>query len=218
MITDLRIAGTPPPKLGAALVVVGATLHEAFAAQPNLKPEVSLRSCIMASLAVRDFMRRIGFRADVEPCLCYIEAYTILGECLHTLGIGSENDRPKVNRTGWAGHLVCVADGWLIDTTLYPARKRPMWELPGMIATPINVEGTRSAFGYSGMASLAAVDDEDGSYTRIRWLHQPRNKLWRHAPDVEPWRRTPVINRMFDEFNRLTEEAANAARQDSLER
>lgn len=205
-LSDFIPLDTPPPSLGAALHVIASEMHEAFAADATLKQDVSKRSCIMCSLTVRDFLSRIGFAAEVRACLFTIEARTITGEFIHSLGIGTENWKlgKLKTGTGWNGHMVTLADGWLIDTTLFQA-VRPMWrQLPGMMAAEVikgDIEPVQIpdvAGNKFPMRPLAAFSgrQEDGTRLRFQWLDQPRNRWWKDAPDTRPGRRRSVVEHL----------------------
>lgn len=218
MIGDLFLHGTPSPRMAAALAVIAAEMHPAFAADTSLKPDVSKRSCIMAALTVRDFLRGIGFEAEVAACLCYIDAHDFRGEVLHTLGIGCEDWKQGriIKNDGWQGHLVVVSDGFLIDTTLYPAR-RPQWpDLPGMMALPLD-PAPDFAFGMDAMAGGTMRDFETGNRVRIAWLAQPKNRWWRDAPDGRWARRRPVVGRMVEVFNEMARRGTDANDQSERE-
>jgi len=203
-INDLTIIGAPPPRLGAAFSVI-ADLHETFAEYaPGLTPGISKRSCVLSSLTVRDFLRLAGFDAEVRPCMFMAEAWDIFGEVQHTLGVGTPDWREgKIKRRrmgevdGWRGHLVCIlpAERWVIDTTLFQAR-RPTWpHLPGMFALPINP----APKVYRGMDALATLhaNETNGDRLRLTWLDQRRNRYWETVPDAAFVRRSGVVRRML---------------------
>lgn len=201
-LEDIAIIGTPPRALGAAFSVI-ADIHEAFADHaPGLIPGISKRSCVMASLTVRDFLRMAGFEAEVRPCMFMAEAWDIHGEVTHTLGVGTPDWREgKIKRRrmsevdGWHGHLVCITGEWLVDTTLFQAR-RPTWpNLPGMFAMPINP----SPKVYRGMDALATLHatETNGDSLRVTWLDQRRNRYWQTVPDAAFARRAPVVRQML---------------------
>ena len=202
-LADITIIGTPPLALGAAFSVI-ADIHEAFADHaPGLIPGISKRSCVMASLTVRDFLRMAGFEAEVRACMFMAEAWDINGKVTHTLGVGTPDWREgKIKRRrmsevdGWKGHLVCITGEWLIDSTLFQAR-RPTWpQLPGMFALPIN----RLPNVYRGMdalATLMAGNPTNGDQVRLTWLDQRRNRYWQTVPDAGFARRAPVVRHML---------------------
>jgi hypothetical protein len=113
-LRDMEIIGGPPP----------VNLLKALAGDRHwnarLIPGVSKRSCILVSLAIREFLEAIGIAAEVRPVATLIRAYE--GERqLHSLGIGQPLDPSPAPPKKWTGHMVTIAEGWLIDATLYPA-------------------------------------------------------------------------------------------------
>lgn len=197
---ELTVIGMPPPKLLKALAVIAANLHQFYSVIPRVKPGHSLTACILSSLTVRDFLFRIGFRdAEVAPCMFAIRAFRD-GQQLHSLGIGDPDPREhsKIGKQsrGWPGHLVVKMPKheWLIDTTLFQAR-RPQWpDLPGMLAVPL-VESRDPAHLYYEMFPLSGVvgETDDGSQVDILWLDQPKNKWWRASPDGRDRRRREAV-------------------------
>ena len=117
---DLKVLGNAPPpaKLLKALAVIAKEMHPAFARVRTFKPEISFESCVLCSLAVRDFLNAIDIATMVRPVSILIRACEN-GKELHSLGIGKPfDDRPSGNGR-YAGHLAAVAGNWLVDTTLY---------------------------------------------------------------------------------------------------
>lgn len=210
-LADLHVHGAPPPSLGAALFVIATEMHERFAEVASFKENISLKSCILCSLTVRDFMIRIGFKdAEVRPCCFVIRADTLDGkEQLHSLAIGQPDFKMGKDRSkgGWWGHMVCVlpAAGWLIDTTLFQA-KRVYWkELPGMFAAPLD-PGERPVsvqdIDHHSLAAFRAVSGA-GHVLRLQWLDQPENRYWKNGPDTAPYRRRPIVNQMVETYESL---------------
>src|SRR5436190_5914768 len=122
----------PPAKLLKALAVIADRLHPVLAKGGFRTHD----SCVLLSLAVRDFLQAIDFTdAVATPVTVVVREFKPGGEQGHSLGIGVPGDR-AVAPERWAGHMVVTLPkcGWLIDTTLYQAA-RPQWpELPGMVA------------------------------------------------------------------------------------
>lgn len=201
MLGDMEvICDGPPPRLVQALAVIATHLHPTLDVSPLASPGKSKESCILCSLVVRDFLFRGGFRdAELRPVVVVMQALDEDGGLIHSLGIGNpKGPSPKI--TGrWDGHAVVIAEGWLIDTTLYQA-KRPAWpELPGMVAVPL-VKPGRDLFGLPLLAG-ASAKGEDGSDIDMGWLDQPTNKKWRAAPDAQRVRqRRRVVDYLLDQF------------------
>lgn len=178
---DMSVLEMPPVDLARALAVIAEYLHAEYDAAPWIaRQDKSKESCILASLAVRDFLFRAGFRdAELRACVFAIIAEKN-GERLHSLGIGNpQGPDPKIKHR-WDGHAVVTAGGWLIDTTLYQA-VRPQWPtLPGMMAMPLAKPGLT----FWDLPVLAGLEGSDGDADiAMGWLDQPTNKSWKSAPD-----------------------------------
>lgn len=193
---DMMVSGAPPAKLIKAAAVIAEALH------PNFE-RLSLRSrdsCVLSSLAVRDFLFKIGFRsAEVVPVVFVIRADQD-GKELHSLGIGDPYDKGVDAAGRWSGHMVARLpdEGFLIDTTLFQAA-RPQWPaLPGMVLLPLAPSG-QPVFGLSRISGFEMTAD-DGRAVVGMWLEQPRNKRWRGAPDTGKRRREPVVGALVERF------------------
>jgi hypothetical protein len=193
---DLLIVGGPPAaKLLKALAVIADQLHPGFDRQADLKPFVSRKSCVLCSLAVRDFLVRIGFNARVRP-VCAVLWAEKNGAPVHSAGIGVPNCKSKGD--GWNGHMIATVDDWLIDPTLYQI-KRPAWpDLAGMMALPLHSRPWQRGWSQlKVMASAGAGEDEFS----IGWLDNPKNKTWQLGGDAQDaTRRAPVIAAMVERF------------------
>ena len=199
IIGDLRIVGEPPLKFIKALAAVAAALHPAF--DEIVRPGQSKESCVLCSLTVRDFLWKVGFKdARVVTVYTVIRAVGDDGVEIHSLGVGDHNGTVptlggrtlKDTPERWSGHMVVEVPsaGYIVDTTMYQMM-RPQWPvLTGMLATPIERDGTHS-FGLDNLADVGATQP-DGSMVAVRWLLQP-NERWRAAPDAERARRAPVV-------------------------
>ena len=198
-----------PPKLWKALAVIADTLHPAFAAQPWIAhADKSKESCVLCTLAVRDFLHKIGF-ADAEARSVVVVMKAWQGEKeLHSLGIGVPGT-PRVDDGRWVGHLVVwlPSSKTLIDTTLYPTI-RPQWkDMPPMIAVRCDEQDHCRYRGLRHVASLSMTDDEHVGYEYgITWLDHPR-KSWRKGGDAEPWRRAVVVAAMVEKFGEWHDDA-----------
>jgi len=202
---DMTVFGEMPPKLWKALAVIADTLHTEFGKQEWIEHrDKSKESCVLCSLAVRDFLHRIGFDdARVRPVVVVMKAWQD-GKELHSLGVGVPRTPPADGR--WVGHLVVwlQQSKTLIDTTLYPVI-RPQWqELPPMLAAQcIERMDHRRVYGLKKIAALAMSDTEDegkGYEFVMTWLDNPRNKSWRMGGDAQSWRRAVVVGAMRTKF------------------
>lgn len=182
---DMMIERAPPLTLYKALAFLGARLHPVMEASGKFKPGISKESCVLCSLIVRDFLKRIGYPdAVVAPCFVFMIAKRG-EETLHSLGIGKPDDTDLPTR--WSGHMVVTipSTGYLIDLTLYQAN-RPQWSpLPGMLAMRLLKEDAE-VWTFKVMAEMTAFDAEDKEYRfDMLWLSTPANDRWRFGPDFE---------------------------------
>jgi hypothetical protein len=204
MLGDMYVQGKPPGKLVKALSIIASTMHQEFDRQDWILAGKSKESCVMSSLAVRDFFRRIGF-TDVQmtPVYLAIEAHDKDGKTIHSLGVGDHvaAGQAPAEGEGWDGH-VCVRIpkfSYLVDTTVYQTI-RPQWpDLPGMFAMPYERDPEQKQFGLTPMAGIARTAD-NGDQMKIVWLDQPANQSWRKAPDREIERRRNIVNTMVKKF------------------
>lgn len=197
---DLFVAGSASPKFLKALAVISKHLHPLFNDDPTLKPDVSKVSCILSSLAVRDFLWKIGFKdAQVRPVLFVIRAYRDNKE-VHSLGIGEDYSKGVHYRASnkWTGHMIVYvpSEKFIIDTTLYQAQ-RDAWEmLPPMFASSENRK--HKAFGLSSISALLHSNDNYELF--LYWFDQPDNRQWRSAPDTAKDRRAGVVKGLVNHF------------------
>lgn len=200
MLGDMLVQGNPPGKLVKALAVISTTMHQNFDKQGF----GSRTACILCSLAVRDFFRKIGYTdAQMTPVYLMMESIDRQGKVIHSLGVGDHlaAGQQAPDGDGWDGH-VCVRIpkvSYLIDTTVYQTI-RPQWEdLPGMIAVPYMRDPENKLFGLTPMAKLG-VKADNGSIFRMAWLDQHLNEGWRKAPDRAIERRKNVVDLMVRKF------------------
>jgi hypothetical protein len=207
LLGDMLVVGKPPAKFVRALAAVASALHPAFDAVLP-KPGKSKESCVLCSLAVRDFLWKIGFKdARMTTVYLVLQATDAAGDEIHSAGCGDHNGPvpilgpPPVEERGrWNGHVVVEVPsaGYVIDTTLFHM-KRPAWpELPGMAVVPIE-HGVQPSYGLDHLAGIKSTRD-DGSALRAWWLRQP-NSSWRTAPDTERSLRAPVIKMLVQRLS-----------------
>src|SRR4030095_3900011 len=208
-IGDMLMMARADPPRAKALAVVALYLHQAVERLGLYKPDISQQSCVLCSLAVRDFLHRVGFpQARVAPVVAVMRASGD-GKELHSCGIGVPNAYQHT-RTRWNGHMCVLVDNVLVDTTLYQA-KRPQWPgLPGMMAVPLGVEDGSAKIDITdarpgvpggrvyGLDLLAAAitdgDESDAGYKfTIMWLDNPTNRWWRNGPDGRRDVRRPIV-------------------------
>jgi len=198
---DMLVSGSPPAKLIKAAAVIADTMHPEFE-RYDLN---SKGACVLSSLAVRDFLFKIGFRsAEVVPVVFVIRAFKD-GDLLHSLGIGDPSGKDKDLPGRWSGHMITRLphEGFLLDTTLYQAA-RPQWpELPGMVLAPLAYV-VEPVFGLDVIAGFHKKTD-DARHLDGLWLEQPKNKGWRGAKDTLRRRRAPIVEAMIKRFGNWTD-------------
>jgi hypothetical protein len=203
---DMTVFGSDQiePKLLKALAVIAAHLHPTFERQDWIKgPDWSKESCVLCSLTACDFLRSIGFDANVRPCALVLRSEAD-GATLHSLGMGHP-DSPLIIDGRWNGHLIVTLprEQVMIDTTLYPA-VRPQWRgsLPGMLALHTGtLPKLNRVFGLRPFAGLVMTDPDDASFEfNALWLDWPKNRAWREGGDAQEWRRATVRMTLREEF------------------
>lgn len=205
---DMIVIGEAPAELVKALGVVSSTLHQTFALQPWIAhPEKSKESCILSSLAVRDFLFKVGFvDAEVVSVITAIRAIKD-GKEIHSLGIGLPmRDIPKTTKTNWNGHMVVKLPklGYMIDTTLYQAM-RPHWpSLPGMLAFPGSEPTEDLLYGHPIITGFHSTSD-DGVRMDMFWLEHPDKKTWKKGGDTIKWRREEAVAKMLERYRTAKE-------------
>ncbi|KQV68041.1 hypothetical protein [Rhizobium sp. Root1220] len=180
---DLTVGGEPPVKLRKALAVIGTHLHPTF--DRVFGRGVSLGSCVLVSVVLRDYFYRLGFTdAEVRSVFFYINRRRGK-ETVHSLGIGKPGQKDVPGH--WGGHLILALpkEGWIVDATLYQAQ-RAQWEnrLPGMIAMPMlgteMPDGTRTVAGFG-----VILHHEEEDVIHARWLDNAGNNRWRTALEAK---------------------------------
>lgn len=211
---DMQIVGEPSAKLIKALAVIAFKLHKHFNDEKwGIDPGKSKRSCVLSSLATRDFLFKIGFRdAELTPVFLLIGAKDKDGNDIHSLGIGRV-DMKEVRQnsnagTGWSGHMVVSipSEGFIVDTTLFQAQRDAWPDLPGMMAVPL-MRDEEPFWGLYPIAGLGAEGD-DGRNVSMIWLDQPENNLWKRAPDNSKRRRENVVAKLVKDFGVWKDKAA----------
>lgn len=178
LISDLK--GQPPLKLMKAMAIIAEYLHPSF--DEYYEDGVSRDSCILVSSVVREFLFRIGFTdAEARSVFFWIEARHH-DEPLHQLIIGKPGEPDRNGK--WNGHMVALLPktGWLLDCTLYQAR-RGHWEfIPGMMAAPVFDIG-KTPSGRNIVTAFVWKNGDDE--VQGTWIDTPENKRWRTAPDIK---------------------------------
>lgn len=130
---EMVVVGTIPARLVAPLEFLGNNLHSTLDDGKGRHAGWSRVACIATSLIVRDFLTALHIRADVRSVAAYAFA-TLNGTKYPERALGAPSDRIEPNQ--WQGHIVVVAEGVLIDTTLRGLDTPGVSSLPRMIALP----------------------------------------------------------------------------------
>jgi len=211
ILADMLVQGEPPAKFLKALAVIADKLHPLFDAEPwMIYAGRSKESCVLSSLAVRDFLWKVGFKdAEVRPVVMAMQALDGDGMQIHSARCG-DPDMEAVRRQfkpggGWPGHLIVVvpSTGYLIDPTLYQANRKEWEGLYGMIATPTYTDDVEE--GIWGLPLLGGMEaqQENGSTFRLVYLDHRANSLWREAGDASHRsHRANVVKQLVALFSR----------------
>lgn len=203
---DLEMIGDPPPKLVKALAVIADVLHPTFARQRWIEHAAkSKESCVLCSLAVRDFLIAIGcITAQVRPVAVVMRALRG-GETLHSLGCGVTQGALDKRSGYWNGHMIVAVDGWVIDTTLYRMARAQWPDLAGMLAMPIAPPYDDLVYGLRPLTGVGLPMANDTLF-EILYLDAGANTSWQQGGDArEPWRRQAAVAAMRQKFGEVLE-------------
>jgi hypothetical protein len=171
-LARLGIRGFNPKLKKAVGRLDGLRTPEGEPIPPNtLAANQSKRTCILASLAAREFLVDIGFRdATVRSVACVMRARS--GE---QLSVGAPSDDRVIDGL-WNGHLVVTIPSLsvLIDLTLFPAIRRPwdklltgMWAIPLEEPAPFKIFDRRPIAGHVRFFGSTARKTVGGSKVTI---------------------------------------------------
>src|SRR5262245_682208 len=178
------------------------TKTERFAKALRILSETHFRdpdgtgACIPSSLAVRDFLRELGFAAEVRSValnMILIKPGTLPRQIM----IGSREIVGASAGRGWNGHLVVTSNGLLIDPTFIRLR-RPWWPwLPAVAIVPVTDRKFRERVAVEGGKSIPVIaclrDNRDGEFLTM-WAETRRNDEWKSAPAARPDRREGTVS------------------------
>lgn len=209
-VGDMAAPGYLPAELRPAIHAIASGLHQSFDQMAWIRPGKSKESCILCSMAVRDFLYRVGFRdATVRPVTFYIDYCNEAGKGVRSLELGTLKYDAEKREGYWDGHAVVTTRGWLIDTTLYQATPRPEWSIPPMMAAPM-LEEPGNWFGFPLLAG-GGGQGEGEAMTRWGWLDRPDNISWTSSGDArQKWRRERVTDYLVKLYQRAKQVHATA--------
>jgi hypothetical protein len=199
---DLTVMADPPAKMLKALAVIEARSHAAYDECSGFPRGTSHDKCLFMSLAVRDFLVRIGFAdATVRSCFLYIKAEDRQGKEIWSVGIGAPGQLPLAEK--FNSHAVCTVPSLrlLIDTTIYQAI-RPHWldAISGMVAIKYHQPwANQHVYGCPSIAGAEiALPDRR---VMMLWLDRPEVQ-WKRSLDFRQRneRRRYVAKAMIDAF------------------
>ena len=186
-----QIIGTPPARLHRALMVIGGRLYPLAAKTPAFRaqPERLRISCVFLALSVRDALRSAGFQAEVRSVALAVEKAGV-----RQVVIGSPADR-DAGPGSWAGHLVVLAEGFLIDPSVGQAR-RPEWkDLTDILTAPCFDPPRAGSLDEQPMTLLSAlIGRQEG--VRMLWYDSPENQRWEKGGDARPDRRYRLVEKL----------------------
>jgi hypothetical protein len=161
--------------------------------------------CILASLAIRDVLRRLGHPAEVRSVALNIKAH-LDGLPLHEVGVGMNAlwGTPYEGKN-WDGHLVTVVGDTLIDPTFYEARRESWSWVPDVAVVP--KARRKPPLVNHGLPVLARLETAERGYEfRADWLAYSRNRGWEKSPDhLRPERRRIIVEQVLDEYRKYRE-------------
>jgi hypothetical protein len=204
---DMAVHGEWPAKTMKALAVIAGHAHQSYDACSGFPPGASRDKCLFMSLAVRDFLVKIGYRdATVRGCALYVRADDKAGQEIWSLGLGVPGQADIEGK--FNGHAVCVVPslGLMIDMTTYQAI-RPHWRdmIPGMTAAPYDTPRPERIIGLQPFAGgMVELDDRT---VIVAWLDRPELD-WRKSEDfrMRNARRVAVTRAMMEAFGGWTDE------------
>jgi hypothetical protein len=198
-LPQLTIFGSPQDRFVAAMKIVSSHLHQGF--RPTFG-EISKNSCVLASLTVRDFLFRAGFRDVVARPVRVLMRASREGKELNSVGVGYQHEG-KGDPRRWAGHMAVYSPSlnYLVDTTLFQAQRKDWPFLPGMIAVPLrDSPNDQVIFGLKPITGMSIEIPEDNYSFEIVWVDDPKNNTWKNAPDRSKRRREAVVEAMLSAF------------------
>lgn len=163
--------------------------------------------CIASALTVRDFLRSLGFSADVKSVVLSQTLTEPSGQ-VHEILVGGRalvgpDVKPTNGQVGWDGHLICILakERLLIDPTFYQARRDWCSWIPDVVAVPL-----LSGAWMNGLEILGGYE-RHGGY-RALWAWNPSNTRWCSAPAASDAFRAPFLKSLKREFTKQFRKAA----------
>lgn len=169
----------------------------------------AMNVCILASLSVREFLRRINIEAEVKSVGLIVKATAYEANIpLHTVGVGCNKlwNEPYKGKN-WDGHLIVAVPGYIIDPTFGQIR-RNAWEwIPDCAVVPRGNKLPPITMDNGQSLPVVAHWQESVIKHNYRfaatWLAYTNNKGWRDSPDYkDPSRRKAQADEMLAEWHR----------------
>lgn len=182
---DVQIVGNPPQPIRKAVAVLARCLHSRIARD----------SCVQSALATHAFLQKVGIIAELVP-VSVATAVARDGDRPRLQKVGTEFDEPAPAGK-WSGHLVVIADQYLIDPTAWQSTVGTEIRFPTMAVLPLQAEG-RTLFNLPLMASVKGRANDIGFH--IAWVKTSANQGWRRFEAVQVSAREAVVNRMTSVF------------------
>jgi hypothetical protein len=160
-------------------------------------------TCIMQSLAVRDYLLRLGFAAKVKTVMLLARSLEH-GKEIYSLGMGIKNHRVA---DAWNGHLVTVCNNLLIDPT-FPVRPAWSW-MATCPAVPMIPRDRRPFFTLSRPGEnpitrpvIAQINKTEGNYEFAAFWIADKNHGWQKGPASTIAHRQGLVDFMLEEFRK----------------
>jgi hypothetical protein len=174
----------------------------------NQSHKEDIGTCIATSLTVRDFLRSLGFSADVKSVVLSQTLTDQGGINTRELLVGGRalvgpDAIPSSGKIGWDGHLVCIMpkERLLIDATFYQMRRDWCSWIPGVVIVPL-----LGGAWLNGLEVLGGYE-RHGGY-RSLWAANPSNTKWCSAPAAGDSYRAPFVKEMRRKFKEEFKRAA----------
>lgn len=163
--------------------------------------------CILASLSIREVLRRLGFKAEVRSVALELTASAYESNVgLHTLGVGMGKliGEPYIGKN-WDGHLIVTVENYLIDPTFYNCRRK-VWDwIDNVAVVPRCKDKQTLQVRHTRLPVLATIEEKipdiENYQFKAVWAANSSNTGWRGSPDFRiPMRRQGFAEEILAEF------------------